>query len=235
MAELTVTPSKDSGIDKDSPTFASGGSIFNYVRDRGGDGNFIGRALYSFDISELEVGATIVSANLTLSAYFRDTNTLDKILQFCKVTRTDWVESEVTWNVWKTGLSWLSAGGDFVTVSPAAVEYTFPANQVNEFTVDIATLVQDAVDNSIDLHILRKFKDETYSHPDDSFWYSKSKENSDTAGWPTLVITCTATVGRRHRWVEGEEFHWFGESGTERKAIGVPVADDREILHHLNL
>ncbi len=48
-----------------------------------------------------------------------------------------------------------------------------------------------------------------------------------------LSDTTATTIGRRYQWVEGEDFHYFDEHGAERKAQGVAVAQDPDILGHL--
>jgi len=40
------------------------------------------------------------------------------------------------------------------------------------------------------------------------------------------------TIGRRYWSVQGEDFTWFGESGTRRKAQGTAVASDQNILSY---
>lgn len=59
-----------------------------------------------------------------------------------RCTRTDWVETEVTWNDYKTGSAWTTAGGDMATP-----EVTLDAlTTIGWKSFDIKTLVDDAWD-----------------------------------------------------------------------------------------
>jgi hypothetical protein len=55
----------------------------------------------------------VTSATLSLYAYDID-YVQDMIVQACKLTRSDWVETEATWNIYKKGSNWTTAGGDYV-------------------------------------------------------------------------------------------------------------------------
>ena len=65
------------------------------------------RSALEFDISEFPVGATMTSA--TLQLYYHNyyyTNPVGKTVWVYKLNRTDWVEDEATWNIYKTGNNW---------------------------------------------------------------------------------------------------------------------------------
>ncbi len=230
MAGLTTIPSKDAALRESAPTTAWGGYVYNACMNRDGRAE---RPIYSFDISSISGGSIIGGATLTLVRYLSSNDVQGLILQFCKMTQPTWVEAEATWNIYKSGTNWDSSGGDYVTTNPTAVEYTFTADSVGTIEVDITTLVQDALDNSIDLHILRKFKTEGIASPDHSTWYDQSKENAQVPFRPKLVVTYN--IGRRYWWVEDRDYHFWGESGAERKLKGAKVAEDKDILVHLNM
>lgn len=57
----------------------------------------------------------------------------------------DWVESEVTWNDYKSGTAWTTAGGDYDGVTPTPVGYT-PSNGVGwQEITGLLAFVTDAI------------------------------------------------------------------------------------------
>ena len=75
--------------------------------------NEVNRICLSFDFSSLPGGAEIYSAYLNLYAYDSDAALVGDVLNAYRLTQTAWVESEVTWNIYSTGNSWATAGGDY--------------------------------------------------------------------------------------------------------------------------
>jgi len=75
------------------------------------------RALLSFNLTDdIPGGVTIDYAELWLyyfEGYYQYHN-VDIVAH--RLDRTDWVESEATWNIYKTGSNWATAGGDYVVV-----------------------------------------------------------------------------------------------------------------------
>lgn len=69
----------------------------------------INRTLIKFDFSSIPAGA--VSSSVTLSLWlFSNIAANARNLRFYRQKR-GWVETEATWNIWKTGNSWSAAGG----------------------------------------------------------------------------------------------------------------------------
>ena len=191
MTTLTVYTEIDSHIISNEPTSNEGSGV--RLRSRKNDFNAIMRVLRSFDISALPAGITITSAVLTTwkTSDLQDGG-IGEILQFCKLTKTDWEELEVTWNIYKTGSNWSTAGGDFVTTSPTAAEYTFLESQPDPLIIDIVDLVKDAYDNSTKVHILTKYKVETGESVSRRDWSREAfNPPPDPDTNPKLVITYT--------------------------------------------
>lgn len=188
MSTLSITPSKDTGIRENQPNTNYGSQAYGYTWDRLNNAN---RTIISFDISSLPANIVLSTCMLSLTAYSKiGADNTGKIMQFCKLTTGDsWVQAQATWNIYATGSSWTTPGGDYVTTDPTAAEYTFPSDE-SSFSIDIVDLVQDAIDNSINLHILMKYKDETYASGYSS-WYPNLVECPVVAYRPTLVITYT--------------------------------------------
>jgi hypothetical protein len=71
------------------------------------------RSLISIPLSNIENGEVF---KLKLYPYYYQNISLvpGTIIRVYKLTRSDWVETEVTWNIYKTGSPWTTAGGDYV-------------------------------------------------------------------------------------------------------------------------
>jgi len=74
------------------------------------------RSIIRFDLSPLPAGSTITDAKLYLYCWTVNGNWIDSVHRVNHTTpnyETDWVELEVTWNDYKSGTAWGTAGGDF--------------------------------------------------------------------------------------------------------------------------
>lgn len=155
---LTVQPpAKDANIDSKHPDTPFGTDTWAEVGCYLGDPE---RAIVEFDISELPSGATLNSATLSLYKCGEDSNPEGRIYWAYKLTRTDWVESEATWNVYKSGLSWGTAGGEYVTSAPSGDSSVVPFGNA-WMHWDVLAIVQDAYNNSKPAEFLVRDADET--------------------------------------------------------------------------
>lgn len=192
---LTIQPSgKDTYLNIGAPTNNQGGSSSIVVRDRIGSTS---RTILEFDITGLPAGATLGSANLQLyysrySTYSTDTDPSGKTVWTYKLARTDWVELEATWNIYKTGSNWTVAGGDYVIADPVGGSTTFPAD-FDWMTWDVLAIVQDAYDSSIAAEFLVKFETEDLSSNYSQGYFYSSNYTTDTDYCPQLVITYTVS------------------------------------------
>jgi len=211
---LTVQPpTKDDCINSYYPTTNYGSDTYLSLGDRA---ERIRRAILEFDISELPA-CNLNSATLSMYYYtWAGDNAVGKTVWAYKLTRTDWVELESTWNIYKTGSDWAAGGGDYVTSSPSGGSTTFPADTDAWMNWNVLAIVQDAYDSSNPAEFLVKFSAETYSSVDDSIPYFYSKEYAvDPDLNPKLVI-------------EYEVAGWTGKiSGVTNpaKIMGVAVAN----------
>ena len=55
-----------------------------------------------------------------------------------------------------------------------------------------------------------------------------------TAYGAQVSVVTLGTIGRRHIWEEQDAFHWFAESGAERKVEGVAVTSDHDLVPWLD-
>jgi hypothetical protein len=110
---VTLVATADSNINAASPS-SNYGTVAEVNIVRGGTASSE-RAVFLFDFSSIPSGVTIESAALELTIV--NNPGLDKTIAVHRVAQTSnrsWVESQVTWQEYKTGSSWTAPGGDFV-------------------------------------------------------------------------------------------------------------------------
>jgi len=189
LTQTTYQPSsKDTHIEKGSPNDNYGDASKIQVYD---DSNYHQRSILEFDISDIPANAIFSQGDLEL--YYESWYANDPVgisVGAYKLTRTDWVELEATWNIYKTGSNWTSAGGDYVTTDPAGKSIVFPANP-GWMTWDIQAIVENACGNSDNVEILVKFDNENvaFASRHQAFWYSNNYPTE--ANRPKLTVTYT--------------------------------------------
>ena len=185
MTTLNIAPAKDTKLFVYAPTTNYGSAEDVVVIDGGTYGM---RSILEFSLSSLPAGAVISSATLKLYYYYHAAaNPVGKEISAFKLTRTDWVELQATWNIYKTGNNWTAAGGDFVTSDPSGGTDLVPAGY-GWMEWDIQDIVEDAQGNSDPVEILMKFTTE----PGVSYqvsWYSKEYGTAEYR--PKLTIEYT--------------------------------------------
>ncbi len=196
LTTTTYQPSsKDNDINSYYPTtnFGNWQDEFFWLDDRE---IVIGRLILEFDISDIPSGATFTQGDLLLYYYgYGGSDPSGKTTWAYKLSRTDWVESESTWNIYKTGSNWTTAGGDYVTSSPSGGSANMPASY-GWVTWDIQSIVEDAYDNSNDVEVLVKYASENASVANRSQSKIYPKEyTTDTSKRPKLTVTYTVSSG----------------------------------------
>lgn len=112
MPTITLQPNETSGFDTylsstaPSNNYGTLGSIF--VGELDTAPSAVTRSLIKFDLSSIPSNALITTATLSLMISANYSNT-PRYYNLYRVLR-DWVESQATWNAWKTGNSWTTAG-----------------------------------------------------------------------------------------------------------------------------
>jgi hypothetical protein len=107
------------------------------------------RSLFTFNVSDIPGGATIVSATLTFHVTTRTgtpgTGTINRL------RRTDWDEANSTWNNYKTSTAWTTAGcGSTATDYDTSISGGTHAAPPSSGTFDVtglAAIVQDGLTN----------------------------------------------------------------------------------------
>ncbi len=110
------------------------------------------RAILKFNISSIPAGSIISSATLKLKA-FSMWDATGRTYWAYRLTTTDWVEIECTWNNKATGTGWSTAGGDYTT-DDGAWDIVPAEGEWMDWTV--TEQVQTAIDGGIDAHFLIK-------------------------------------------------------------------------------
>lgn len=184
---LEVGATKDSYGRVNSPT-SNYGTATDLRVSQGGEK---ARSWFEFDISAIPAGQVITSATLSLyySSYI-GTNPSGQTVWAYKLIRIDWVESEVTWNIYKTGSSWTTAGGDYVTSDPSGGSTTFPGAGGAWLTWNVTDIVQDAYDSEDSVEILIRYNDESPTSYARAFL--NSKENASNKPKLTVVYETPA-------------------------------------------
>jgi len=95
------------------------------------------RYLIRFDLSDLPVGVAILDATLTLTVA-GDINATGDEFHAYRLTRSDWTELGVTWNVFNGLQPWTAPGGDFVTDGGASVTLPDASNLVFDSLTGLA-------------------------------------------------------------------------------------------------
>lgn len=112
---VTVQPStKDARIIKGTPDTNYGSEVIIVCNRAASDVNGNQRPVISFTIPSIpESGAVITSIKMYLYKYYDVSGWNCPAAEAHESSRADWVESEVTWNSYKSGFAWTTAGGDF--------------------------------------------------------------------------------------------------------------------------
>lgn len=74
------------------------------------------RGILRFDFSALPDDAIITNATLSLYCW-ADPCPADRTYRVYEITQGGWLEMETTWNSYKTGFAWDTAGGDYTTLN----------------------------------------------------------------------------------------------------------------------
>jgi hypothetical protein len=184
---FNATDAKDTYLYESAPTTNYGSGIGLAIFDKI---NTTIRSILEFDISGLPVGATLITA--TLGVYYTGdtgwTSPTGVTVWAYKLSRTNWIEAEATWNIYKTGSDWTTPGSDYVTSSPVGGSTTVPASP-GWMSWNVLSIVQDAYTLGNAAEFLLKFPTEQV--PSDYHGIYLYAKEQGTPYIPTLVVTYT--------------------------------------------
>jgi hypothetical protein len=158
------------------------------------------RSFLAFNLAGIPAGANITSCRLTVNVTQRTNPTLGHIRRLCAQHWLDGDgqgENQATWNVWRTGSNWGSAGaastasctsgGDYTTAGEVA--YT-PPGGTGLFTFpDVTALCQDAISQQGGWLRMRITQD--VESVQSNLIKFDSSEAGSAANRPKLVVTWT--------------------------------------------
>ena len=112
---LTLQPDGASGLDSFigdySPTTNFGTSDVIFVGDVNAGLNQAIRSMIRFDLSSLPLAATVTAATLSMFEYYAsDSPGVGSWAVGLRRLLRDWIEAQVTWNIYSTGNNWTTAG-----------------------------------------------------------------------------------------------------------------------------
>jgi len=177
LPEITIEPARDSYITPVQPNtnFGADTSVICGVLYAGASKVQWRRGIGLFDVNAIPGGATIDAAKLQreISAI---AGTPTWLVRLARVTRTDWVENQVTWNNYKTGSTWTDGGGDFDDVTPAAIDFSEAGAAGLHELVGLKPFVDDAiVSRGGLLTVLLRLKAEAPGVTQEAAWWSREK------------------------------------------------------------
>jgi len=188
VASIAPNPGKDTYLSSASATSNYGSqATFDLGYYSKGTDNY--RVLLEFDITAIPAGSTIDSATLDLYCS-QATGTADACSGY-RITRTNWVELEATWNKFSTaGGNWTTAGGDYDATTPTPFTFTLPTT-TGAKSYSCTAFVQDALDNRSGIVeiLLRK-------NTESAGGYVLYHSDEGTTK-PVLTVNYTTAVARR--------------------------------------
>lgn len=192
MTELVIQPSaKDTTVLQALPTSNYGADTYLTLMDVS---TWVRRSILEFGISSLPAGATLTSASLQLYYYsWQARDPVNLTIWAYKLIRTNWVEAEAAWNIYKTGSNWTTAGGDYVTSSPVGGSCAVPASY-GWMSFDVLAIVQDAYSAGIAAEFLSRYDNESLPSGSHVPWFYSKDEVTQTTLRPKLVINYTVSV-----------------------------------------
>lgn len=176
MAQLTVTPTIDSYMNFISPdtNYGSDTQIKQGVFIAGANKQYLNRAIVNFDVSAISSQAVITQAKMQRNlSLVENTN---QSVRIARCTRpTEWTQSGVTWNKYDGVNNWVTGGGEYDDVTPAAVSYV-EAGQIGLHEIfGLGGFVEDALTNRAGIvSLIFRNEDEAPTETQRSTWLAGS-------------------------------------------------------------
>ena len=152
----------------------------------------LNRALIKFDLSSIPVGVIITSAVITLTVASTESD-ITGVFRVYRVLR-DWIDSQATWNSYKTGNAWSTAGCGNTTSDREATDVgsaNVSAGPSVGSTIDISltpSKIQEMISGGGFTNNGFLIKNNESLHDRDSYYDS---EDATATNKPKLVVTYT--------------------------------------------
>lgn len=192
MATIELTMSADLYLDSASPTTNTNSETTMYVGEQAGGADTT-RMWIKPDFTGVPAGATFTGAVLHLTPIV-DLSSNARTMSAHRCLR-DVVESQATWNIWKTSNNWATAG-----CSNSTSDYD-GAVALGTMTQPASPTLNTALDMTLTASELQKLFDGTYTNngiilfvdtqTDDMIGYA-STNHATSAYRPTITLTYTA-------------------------------------------
>ncbi len=150
-----------------------------------GAGN-VQRGVTRFDLSSIPAGTTLSSATLSLYSYY-PSQTNGSAGYYCVYpVTTDWLYNQVSWTVAKTGINWVTAGGDYGATADATAAKKAAAAIPAWYNWNVTARVQSWLSNpSTNYGWIIRCDDENRHNQD----YFYQVETANTTLRPKLVLS----------------------------------------------
>ena len=201
MSTYSSQPDDTTGVDayisSDNATTNFGTSTLFQIGEWNG-GTSVNRGILKFDLSSIPSNAVISDATLSLWVD-GDLSSNARTAEMFRVRR-NWVESQVTWNVWSTSNNWTTAGAgdttndiDSTVCGSCSFTASESAGTQKDFTLVVAELTK-LIDGTYNNYgWLFKMQTETNDE-----YQMRSSSHATSANRPKLVINYTVPVGTKH-------------------------------------
>lgn len=147
---------------------------------------FLWRTIAFFDVGSI-AGGTITAAKLRLYTTGGRTGGAAAATVYRCTRPLTVVESQFSWNNYKTGTAWTTAGGDYDGSTPTPVGFTHPASSGWHEITGLSGFVTDAIANRQSIVALL-LRDDDEDPGANAYVSYDSKEGTNA---PQLVVTCT--------------------------------------------
>lgn len=218
---VTIQPSTiDTSLFKDAPTTNYGTNDSLYIAAMN-SGATLYAGILKFDFSAVvPAGATITLATLSLNCA---SNVASRTITVYRLLRTDWVENQATWNIYKSGSNWgtagaLGSGVDFTSTDAATAASVTNGEWLNE---NVTAQVQTAL-NSVGRVAHFLVRDLGTPNAGSGNIYS-SREATTTANRPKLYIEYAVPFPRVNIggvWKQGTAM-WVNIGGVWKEVTSV--------------